>query len=88
MTTTLYDADGEVTETIDPLGRITTSLYDADGRLVEPDLVRLQRNVVNTESFTYDADGNVLTAAERQRHVHDDLRRAQPGRSRPRTRSG
>jgi YD repeat-containing protein len=34
MTTTLYDADGEVTETIDALGPTTTSLYDADGRLL------------------------------------------------------
>ncbi len=34
VTTTLYDAEGEVTETIDALGRTITSLYDADGRLI------------------------------------------------------
>jgi len=62
MTTTLYDADGEVTETIDPLGRMTTSLYDGDGRLVSQTWYNAQGVVVNTESFTYDADGNMLTA--------------------------
>ena len=35
MTTTLYDADGEVTESIDPLGHATTTLYDADGEVTE-----------------------------------------------------
>ena len=62
LTTTLYDADGEVTETIDALGRMTTSLYDADGRLVSETWYNALDKVVNTESFTYDADGNMLTA--------------------------
>jgi RHS repeat-associated protein len=60
-TTTLYDADGEVTETIDALGRSTTSLYDADGRLIGQTWYDSHGNVVNAESFTYDADGNMLT---------------------------
>ncbi len=35
MTTTLYDADGEVTESIDAMGRITTTLYDKGGEVTE-----------------------------------------------------
>ncbi len=61
-TTTLYDADGEVTETIDALGRSITTLYDADGRLVNQTWYDAGGNVVNTEAYTYDADGNMLTA--------------------------
>jgi RHS repeat-associated protein len=62
--TTMYDADGEVIETIDPLGRITTSVYDAEGRLVGQTWYDSHHNRVNTESFTYDAVGNLLTAQD------------------------
>ena len=41
---------------------MTTSLYDPDGRLVSETWYNAQDKVVNTESFTYDADGNMLTA--------------------------
>jgi RHS repeat-associated protein len=64
MTTTLYDADGEVTETIDADGRITTSLYDADGRLVGQTWYDSHGNVTNLLTYTYDADGNMLTAQD------------------------
>jgi len=63
-TTTLYDADGEVTETIDALGRMTTSHYDGDRRLVSQTWYDAHDNVVNTESFTYDSTGNMLTAQD------------------------
>jgi RHS repeat-associated protein len=62
QTTTIYDADGEVTETIDPLDRATTSLYDADGRLVGQTWYDSHGDVTNLETYTYDADGNMLTA--------------------------
>ncbi len=61
-TMTIYDADGEVTETIDALGRSTTSLYDADDRLVGQTWYDSHGDVTNIETYTYDADGNVLTA--------------------------
>ena len=63
-TTTLYDADGEVTETIDALGRTTTSFYDADGRLMSETWEDAHATVTNVESYTYDADGNLLTAGD------------------------
>ncbi len=62
VTTTLYDADGVVTEIVDALGRMTTSLYDADGRLVSETWYNASDVVGNTDSYTYDADGNMLTA--------------------------
>jgi YD repeat-containing protein len=31
----MYDQDGEVTATIDPMGRITTTVYDPDGEVVK-----------------------------------------------------
>ena len=65
MTTTLYDADGEVTETIEPWSRTTTSLYDADGRLVSQTWYDPTATVINSESYTYDADGNMLTGQRR-----------------------
>ena len=44
------------------------------------DLARLPRGTVtNVQTYTYDADGNILTAQDVERHLHDDLRRARPG---------
>ena len=43
---------------------MTTSLYDSDGRLLSQTWYNTSDVVVNTESFTYDRDGNTLTAAD------------------------
>ena len=54
-TTTGYDADREVTKSINPLGQKTKTAYDADGNTV-----RVKDPEGNTTSYTYDAD-NELT---------------------------
>ena len=49
-----YDGDGEVTESIDPMGHVTTTYYDADGEVTETiDAARPDDDDV------YDADGEV-----------------------------
>jgi RHS repeat-associated protein len=58
-TNTVYDADGNITETIDALGRITTYSYDALNRQTgETEAVGTP--VQRTTTTVYDADDNVI----------------------------
>jgi RHS repeat-associated protein len=61
----VYDADGNLTRSIDPDGNITVYTYDADGRQVteqvyQPDGVTL----VSSQSSVYDPDGNLLQSID------------------------
>jgi RHS repeat-associated protein len=61
-----YDADGRLTSTTDRDGRRRDFSYDADGRLLtELWYAADGTTVVDTLSYTYDANGNQLTASNR-----------------------
>jgi RHS repeat-associated protein len=61
-TTFAYDAGGRMTSTTDRLGRVRNLSYDADNRQTGETWVT-SGVTVNTVTFTYDANGNQLTAA-------------------------
>ena len=52
--------DGEVTESIDPMGRVTTTYYDADGEVTES--IDPMGRATTT---LYDADGEVTESSTR-----------------------
>ena len=59
-----YDAAGRMTSTTDRDGRTRTFSYDADDRLTTETWYDAGNTIVNTESYTYDAVGNRLTASD------------------------
>jgi len=63
-TTYVYDALDRQTSTTDPLGQTIKDAYDADGRLVSETWYDSSNTLVNTQTYTYDADGNLLTAQD------------------------
>jgi RHS repeat-associated protein len=63
-TTSVYDADNRLTSTTDALGRLIDYGYDADGRLITETWFDAHGNQVNAQSFTYDNNGNLLTAQD------------------------
>ena len=79
--TTVYDAAGQTTATIDPLDNDTTYFYDALGRQIE--VLQPAPGVEGENApytlYTYDAVGNVLTTRGRPgRHHHLRLRQPLP----------
>ena len=64
VTTMAYDAAGQETSVIDALGRTITYAYDADGRETGSTWKSATGTVTNVQTFTYDAVGNNLTAAD------------------------
>src|SRR5579863_7247054 len=60
---TYYDEDGNVTETVDALGQSITKTYDADGNLTGVVWKNSGGTVVDTQSYTFDNDDEMLTAA-------------------------
>ncbi len=61
-TTDAYNAVGQLTGTTDALGRTITNQYNKDGNLLTQTDYNANGTVQDTKSFTYDANGNVLTA--------------------------
>jgi RHS repeat-associated protein len=62
--TRAYDPDGRLTATTDRLGRRRAMAYDGDGHLqTETWYAADGTTVVDTLSYSYDADGNPLTAS-------------------------
>lgn len=70
VTVTTYDAEGNRSKVIDRIGRRREFDYDAAGRLLEerwyngPDHISAPQSLVEAITFTYDATGNMLTAAD------------------------
>jgi RHS repeat-associated protein len=65
LTTTAYDADGRVTSIIDRDNRQTTFAYDAANRVIgETWKSSPGGSTVNTQTFTYDAKNQLLTASD------------------------
>jgi RHS repeat-associated protein len=63
--TTAYDADGNVTSVIDRDNRQVINAYDAANRLTGVTWKATPGgSTVNLQTFTYDAKGNLLTAAD------------------------
>ncbi len=63
-TTTTYDAAGRATSTTDADGRLIQYSYDADDRLTGEVWKSSAGATVNVQTFTYDNDANLLTAAD------------------------
>jgi RHS repeat-associated protein len=63
-TTTAYDAAGRTTSVTDQLGRVMTYAYDAANRLLGSTWKAAGGSTTNVQTFTYDAAGNQLTAAD------------------------
>jgi RHS repeat-associated protein len=59
-----YDAAGRLVSSTDQLGRTETYAYDADNRLLTETWKSATGAVVNTENFTYNAAGEVLTEGD------------------------
>jgi RHS repeat-associated protein len=64
VTTTAYDAASRVTSVTDRLGRVMTYAYDAANRLTASTWKAAGGSTANVQTFTYDANGNQLTAAD------------------------
>ena len=64
MTTTTYDAVGNVTSVTDPDGNVTSYVYDRLNRQVQ-----VTDPLWNTSSVVYDADGNVIQTTDRDGRV-------------------
>jgi RHS repeat-associated protein len=62
--TTLYDTAGRVTSVTDQLGRAITYAYDAVNRLIGETWKSAAGATTNVQTFTYDNNGNQLTAAD------------------------
>jgi YD repeat-containing protein len=60
----LLNDQGEISQTIDPLGRTTNYIYDAAGNLVS-----LNSELGFSASFTYDSNGKVLTQTDALGHT-------------------
>ena len=60
---TYYDADGRVTGTLDRDGRRTQLGYDDDGELTQETWYNADGSIQDTQTWTYNADGLVLTAS-------------------------
>jgi YD repeat-containing protein len=64
-TTRTYDPAGNLVQQVDRDGRKQTWSYDADGRVLTNTWYAADGiTVVNTRAFTYDRDGNLLTATD------------------------
>ena len=63
-TTTAYDIAGNTTSVTDGDNRQTTYAYDNNNRLVSETSRNSGGSVTNTQTYTYDNNGNNLTAAD------------------------
>ena len=70
-TQTIYDAEGNVTATIDPLGRVTASTYDDFGQAAET----YQGQVLTGASVTFknlaEQPGDLRYLHHQREHAHD-----------------
>jgi RHS repeat-associated protein len=64
LVTMAYDAASRLTSTIDADSRTITYAYDAGDRLTGSTWKNSSGTVVNTLTYTYDQNGNMLTAAD------------------------
>ena len=64
ITTTVYDANGNVIQTTTPDGMITDSVYDAQGQVIYTDDPHLPGEPTNGTHTIYDQDGNVIGTEE------------------------
>jgi RHS repeat-associated protein len=64
VVTTAYDAASRVTSVTDQLARAMTYAYDAVNRLLGSTWKAAGGSTTNVQTFTYDAAGNQLTAAD------------------------
>jgi RHS repeat-associated protein len=63
--TTVYDAAGRMTSRTDQDSRVVTYSYDSANRLTGGTWKNSSGTVVNTLTYSYDAAGNMLTAADK-----------------------
>lgn len=63
IVTHCYDAEGNLTQSIDRNGRRTEFAYDHVGRQLEERWFDLSGDLISTSSFTYDVVGNMLSAS-------------------------
>ena len=65
-TNTFYDPDGNVIESVDPMGNATQFIYDGAGRKTEEIDANPEDGSASgpTTFYTYDDDGNVLTVKD------------------------
>ena len=64
MTTTVYDANGNVIQTTTPDGMVTDSVYNAQGQVTYTDDPHLPGEPTNGTLTEYDQDGNVVGTEE------------------------
>ncbi len=63
-TSYVYDDASRLTKTIDQLGQTVSVTYDANGRETGEKWYNAGSSLTNTLTYTYDAVGNMLTAAD------------------------
>lgn len=63
-----YDGMGNQTRLTDGLGRSSKSVYDLGGRLTSESDLDTSLSPIRTQSYTYDVDGNLLTATPGNGH--------------------
>ena len=63
-TSMAYDAAGRLASTTDADERVVNYSYDADNRLIGEVWLNSSAATVNLQTFTYDNNGNLLTAAD------------------------
>ena len=78
VSSTEYDADGEVTETTDADGRQITYSYDQLGRQTGESWLNSMGTSIYNATFTYDADGEMKTAADANGDLDDGVRQRRP----------
>jgi RHS repeat-associated protein len=62
VTSSQYDQNNQLVSTTDALGRKITEQYDNDGRLLQETWYNADGSVQDTKTYTYDNNGNLLTA--------------------------
>ena len=59
VTSNTYNTAGLMTSSTDPLGNVTTNYYDSSaGNLLATAVLDTNNNILSTNSYSYDADGN------------------------------
>ena len=63
-TVDVYDPAGNLTKTIDPIGNVTINAYNGDDEVTKTTSYDVSNVPVGSEAYTYDGDGDVLTATD------------------------